>query len=65
MRRISFKSTGIHTVENIFLTCETVSFIFIGDGKICLAHGLNQLTRDTASDVSCLQMSLACLDEKL
>ena len=28
-------------------------------GKFCLAHGLRQLTRDTESDISCLQMTHA------
>ena len=32
-----------------------VCSIFSVAGKFCLAHGQTQLTRDTKSDVSCLQ----------
>ena len=39
--------------------------IFSGAGKFCLAHGLRQLTRDTKSDVICLQTTLTRRNEKL
>ena len=35
---------------------DRVYSIFSGAGKFCLAYGLRQLTRDTKSDVSCLQI---------
>ena len=41
-------------VENVFLTYKTVLFYFSGAGKICLAHGLRQLTRDVKNDVRTL-----------
>ena len=34
---------------------DRVCSIFSGARKLCLAHGLRQLTQDTKSDVSCLQ----------
>ena len=37
---------------------DKVCSIFRGAGKFCLAHRLRQLTRDTLSDVNCLQTLL-------
>ena len=45
----------------MFCSCS----IFSGAGKFCLAHGLRQLTRDTKSDVICLQTTLTRRNEKL
>ena len=47
------------TIENVrmhakyFLPMRQSLFYFSGAGKLCLAHGLRQLTRDTKSDVIC------------
>ena len=46
------------TSGNIFLTYEAEVDIFLAVLKNSLAHGLRQLTRETKSDVSCLQRSL-------
>ena len=52
------KDTYILTYETEFVS------IFSGTGKFCLAHGLRQLTRDTKSDVSCLQTFFTRRNEK-
>ena len=44
---------------------DRVCSIFNDAGKFCLAHGLRQLTRDTKSDVSCLQTLRTRRNEKL
>ena len=44
---------------------DRVCSIFSGAGKFCLAHGLRQLAQDTKSDVSCVQKSFTCPNEKL
>ena len=49
-----------------FLTYETEFVLFFSSaGKFCLAHGLRQLTRDTKSDISCLQTLLTSHNEDL
>ena len=50
-----------------FLTYETgfVLFIYSSAGKFCPVNGLRQLTQDTKSDISCLQMSFMRHNEKL
>ena len=41
--------------ENYFLPLRQSLLYFSGAGKFCPVHGMRQLTRDTKSDVSCLQ----------
>ena len=53
-------------IESVFETFFTYSCsIFSGAGKFSLAYGLRQLTRDTKSDVSCLQTMLTRRNENL
>ena len=55
----------LSVVRWLFLTYETVSFIFGGAGKFCLANWLRQLTRDIECDVNGLEMRLTRRNEKL
>ena len=48
-----------------FYLRDRIRYIFSVAGKFCLAHGLRQLTRDTKSDVNCLQTTLTRRNEKL
>ena len=49
-------------IANLFT--DKVCSIFTDPGKFCLTHELRQLTRDTKSDVSCLQTLITRRNEK-